>query len=76
MVYGYIVLCVGCYASYKGAPAASLLIVAALLTLPNVRWDKMQSALSVETLAKSLNGLAFALIAYGLGRGISLLLGV
>jgi hypothetical protein len=34
--YGYAVLCVGCYASYQGAPASSILVIATLLALPNV----------------------------------------
>jgi hypothetical protein len=74
-VYGYLVLCVGCYASYRGAPAASTLLIAALLALPNVLKKQSRRISPVEFGAHLVVAVLFALLAYTIGWGIERTIG-
>jgi hypothetical protein len=73
--YSYIILCMGCYASYIGAPALSILVVATLLAAPSVTKAREEQVLTIETAGHSVSALIFAIITYALGRGIASVLG-
>lgn len=75
MLYAYILLCIGCYASYEGASALSIVIIGTLLTIRNVMTLDGQTARTIETVAHSVNALIFAGVAFVVGRGIALILG-
>jgi hypothetical protein len=74
-VYGYAVLCVGCYASYRGAPAISVPVVATLLALPNVVKEQAQRISPIEFCAHLVVAMAFALVAHAVGWGIERAIG-
>jgi hypothetical protein len=74
-VYGYAVLCLGCYASYRGATAASILLVAGLLALPNVARRQAQRVPPVAFCAHLVVAAFFALLAYTVGWGIERAIG-
>jgi len=74
-VYGYVVLCGGCYASYRGAPAASIALVVALLVLPNVLRKQARSLSPIEFAAHLVVALFFALLAHTVGWGIERAIG-
>jgi hypothetical protein len=68
--YGYAVLCVGCYASYQGAPASSILVIATLLALPNVMKKRTRPISPIEFGAHLVVAILFALLAHAVGWGI------
>jgi hypothetical protein len=72
MLYAYAILCAGCYAAYLDASAISVILVGALLALPNV--VRVDPRRKFELIAHSLAGLIFSSIAYAIGRGIALVL--
>ncbi len=74
--YGYAILCLGCYASYRGAPAATVVAIAALLTLPNVVKKKPQHVSPIEFGAHLVVAFFFALFAHAVGWGIGRAIGV
>jgi hypothetical protein len=74
-VYGYVLLCAGCYASYRGAPAATILLTTALLALPNVVRKQAQPVSPVEIGAHLVVALFFALLAHTVGWGIERAIG-
>ncbi len=74
-VYLYVVLCVGCYASYLGAPLQSILAVGALLALPNFAKSGQQPSSPVEIGAHLVMALIFAFLAHIVGWGIAGVIG-
>ena len=70
MLYAYAILCAGCYAAYLSASALSIILIGALLALPNV--VRVDPRRKLEVIAHSVVGLMFSSIAYAIGRGIAL----
>ena len=75
MLYAYLILLVGSLASYHGAPTWSVVLIAMLLTLPTVGKYRGERALTMGTVASAANALIFALVSFGIGRGVALILG-
>jgi hypothetical protein len=77
MLYNYLILLTDCFLGYKGAePAAVVVIVMAmLLTLPVIARERGAQALTLTMALSAANGLLFAAVIYGIGRGVALLLG-
>ena len=73
--YGYAVLCAGCYVSYRGAPATSILLIATLLVLPNVVKKRGHQTSTVEIGAHLVVAILFALLAHTVGWGIERAIG-
>jgi hypothetical protein len=76
MLYAYLLLCIGGYASYLGAPPISILIIATLLALPNVVKPRGQGVIAIEVVAHSVAALIFASAAFAIGRGTASAFGV
>jgi hypothetical protein len=74
-VYGYLLLCVGCYASYRGAPPLSMALIAGLLLLPNVMKKQPERISPVEFAAHLVVAMLFALLAHTVGWGIERAIG-
>jgi hypothetical protein len=70
IAYAYLVLCVGCYASYLGAPAPAVIVTSALLAIPNIATCK-QPLSTIAIGAHALAALIFALLAHIVGWGIA-----
>jgi hypothetical protein len=75
-LYFCITLSIGCYASSQGATPLVVIPIAMLLTLPNIRRQKSNHVLTIETVVQSANALVFAMIAYAVGRGIAIIVGL
>jgi hypothetical protein len=73
--YGYVVLCAGCYASYRGAPAISILVIATLLALPNVVKNRTPQGSTAEFCAHIVIAILFAVVAHTVGWGIERAIG-
>lgn len=73
LLYSYVVLFVGCYASFCGAPEGSVLAVGTMLALPNIAKIRGQDAALVQGAAHSIHALIFAVVAHAIGRGIAVL---
>jgi hypothetical protein len=76
MLYSYLILLVDCLLGYKGAePAMAIVIITAmLLTLPVIAKDRGSQVLALTGALSAVNGLLFAALVYGIGRGVALLL--
>jgi hypothetical protein len=71
VAYTYFVLCMGCCASYLGAPSGLILATGAMLAIPNV-WRKTVLGVSAQVLV----AMTFAAFAHVVGRGIAKVIGV
>jgi hypothetical protein len=69
VAYAYGLLCVGCYASYLGAPLIMIIAVAIALALPQLLRPKRVSPAEVG--AHAVVALSFAAIAHMVGWGIA-----
>jgi hypothetical protein len=68
-LYAYLVLCVGCYASYLGATLPIVLPIALLLMLPHI--IRARGPSPIEVGAHVIVALIFAAVAHIVGRGIA-----
>lgn len=76
ILYAYVILLGSSFLAFNSAPVwASVVLPAMLLSLPTVAKDRGHRALTVEGVVGAANALVFALVAYGIGRGVALVLG-
>ena len=76
ILYAYVILLAGSFLAFNNAPIlVSVILPAVLLSLATVAKDKGQRVLTIQNVASAANALVFALVAYGIGRGVALVLG-
>jgi hypothetical protein len=69
--YAYLVLSIGCYASYLGAPPLAMIGTSTLLALPNIAISRRQPISTIAIGAHAVAALIFALLAHIVGWGIA-----
>jgi hypothetical protein len=74
LAYAYTVLCIGCAASYLGAPPTLIIVTSSLLALPFLVKARKDTS-PIEIAAQVAAALIFALLAHTVGWGIAGALG-
>jgi hypothetical protein len=73
-VYNYAIVVLGGLLAYHGAPVSYILVIAALLVIPSVLRNPTDGSSAIWIALSAANTLIFAGLAYGVGRGVALLL--